>query len=124
MPELEEFVKLYMLSEEQTLTEYDYPVPGLLKEYCLGKKKFGPFTKEEAKEKKKKQIKNWISKLPLKPKMDRPYYINKLYRTDCGLSSDGGSFEIKYSFLEKYIPKSKVSVLEGKIVIKDGGDLL
>lgn len=120
MPELEEFVKLYVLTEVQTVIHHDTPVIGLYQEVCVGEKKYGPFTKEDAEIKKAKRIKKWLSKLPF---VKDPICVKELHETKTGLSS-GCSFEINYGFVEKYIPKSKVSVLEGKIVIKDGGDLL
>ncbi len=118
MPELEEFVKLYVLAEVQTVFHHDTPAIGICTEVCVGEKKYGPFTKEDAEIKKAKRIKKWLSRLPF---VKDPIYVKELYETKTGLSC-GCSFEINYGFVEKYIPKSKISVSDGKIVIQDGGD--
>ena len=114
MPELEEFVKLYVLTEVQTVIHHDTPAIGLYKEVCVGEKKYGPFTKEDAEIKKAKRIKKWLSRLPF---VKDPVCVKELHETDTGLYSS--SFEINYGFVEKYFPKSKISVLDGKIIINE-----
>lgn len=120
MPELEEFVKLYVLTEKQIVIHHDTPAIGAWEEVCVGEKKYGPFTKEDAEIKKAKRIKKWLSRLPF---VKDPVCVKELHETKTGLSC-GCSFEINYGFMEKYIPKSKISVSDGKIVIQDGGGLL